>query len=194
MLYSFKTVMSLLVSTILFQSCYTKAYPDIKLTIDPNFLSLFYGVAQKDTIRFNSSNGKFKTFFISKRDSVISNKKGWFINDKPYKRLSIKFREIGTDTTILERESQLDVGKDPEFLVSGITIQFNNLYFGDTTLPLLHHDTLIINNKKFLDYYVFETSLRLKNADDVKVLYINASKGILGFKTESEEIWVNEIE
>jgi hypothetical protein len=194
MSFSFKIVMSFFVFPILLESCNSKAYPDIKLTIDPNFLSLFYAASQKDTIQFNNSNGKNKTFFIAKRDSVISNKKGWFINEKPYKRLSIKFREIGADTTILERESQLEVGKDPEFLVSGITIQFNNLYYGDTTLPLLHHDTLNLNNKKFADYYVFETSIRLKNSDDVSVLYINVSKGLLGFKTESGEIWVNESE
>jgi hypothetical protein len=175
-------------------SCSIKAYSDEKFAIAPNFLSLFNAVIEKDTIHFSSSNGGNKIFVITKVDSIISNRKGGFINERPYKVIRAYFREIGTDTTLLERATEIEAAKDPQLLISGITIHFNNLYFSDTLLPLLHHDTLDLNAKRFTNYYSFETSLNLKNPDDVKVLYISVPKGFLGFKTLSGEIWVNEME
>jgi hypothetical protein len=182
----------LFVVAISVASCYRKVYPDKKLAIDPKFLSLFNAVIKKDTIRFNGSNGNSKTFIITKVDSIISNRKGLLINERPYKVLRTYLKEIGTDTTALERANEIEVAKDPELLVSGITIHFNNLYFSDTILPRINYDTLNFNNKRFTNYYLFETSLGLKNPDDVKVLYISVPKGFLGFKTLSGEVWVNE--
>jgi len=182
----------LFVVATLFEGCYTKVYPDEKLAIGQEFLLLFYSVKNKNPMRFSSLNGRSKTFIITKADSIISNEKGWFINEKPYKLLQFEFREIGKDTVHLERENEVFVNKNPEKNQNSIAIQFNNFYYHDTILPLLHHDSLNINNKKFTEYFIFETSLHLKNPEDIKVLYINVSKGFLGFKTLSGEVWVND--
>ena len=85
----------------------------------------------------------------------------------------------------------MEVAKDAKSLLSGIAIQFNNLYFHDTLLPI-HHDTLILNDKKFTNYYLFESSLTPKRPDDVKILYMNLAKGFFGFKTLSGELWIRE--
>ncbi|HVM86680.1 MAG TPA: hypothetical protein VMT76_00735 [Puia sp.] len=188
-----KTIFILFVAAILIESCYTKVYPDDKLLIDPQFSSIFYSLIQKDSLQFSSSNNRSKMFIITKVDSIVSNEKGWFINEKPYKLLQFEFREIGKDTVRLERQNEVFVNKNPEKNQNSIAIQFNNFYYHDTILPLLHHTTFNINNKKFTDYFMFETSLHPENPDDVKVLYINVSQGFLGFETLSGEIWVNNV-
>lgn len=174
-------------------SCHTKKYSDDKLNIDPKFLTLFNSVLYKDTIRFKNASGKKKLFVIKSLDSVISNQKGWLINEEPYKLLRMNFREIGTDTTQLERENQIFVNKSPKNNENSLCIKFNNFYYySDDILPPLILDTLILINTKITNYYLFETSLVLKKPSDVKVLYMNKEKGFAGFKTLSGEIWINE--
>jgi hypothetical protein len=193
MSYLVKTITLVFLTVILFENCSTRVYPDEKLAIDSNFLSLFNSIKQKDTIRFSNLNGNGKIFIIVKVDSQISNKKGLLMNERPYKVIRAYFKEIGKDTTLLRRANEIEVAKDPQSLISAITIHFNNLYFNDTLLTL-HQDTIDLDSKKFTNYYLFETSLGLKNPDDVKVLYINRSTGFLGFKTQSGEVWINERE
>src|SRR5437764_584745 len=160
MIYPLKTVMFvLLLVAISFEGCYTKVYPDQRLAINANFLSLFNSIIRKDTIRFNSSNGVNKIFIITKVDSIISNRKAWFINEAPYKLLRSTFKEIGKDTVHLERENEIFVNKNALKNQNSIVIKFNNLFFDDTILPLLHNDTLTLNAKRFINYYSFETSL-----------------------------------
>jgi hypothetical protein len=175
-------------------SCVSKAYPDRRLAIDPDFLAIFNSVIQKDTFSFRDLIGRRKVFVITKVDSITSNERGFFINERPYKLLRMSFKEIGADTTYLERRNEISVGKDPVALVSGITIEFNNFYFGDTILSKIHQDTISLNNKKITNYYLFETSLGLRNSNDVSILYINVAKGIVGFKTVSGKFWVNEMD
>lgn len=176
-------------------SCFSKVYPDERLAIDADFLAIFNSISQKDTFSFRNTTGGRKTFVITRVDSVTSNKKGWFINEKPYKLLIMNFKEIGMDTTYLERRNEIFVNKDPATNTNSLCIKFNNFYScGDTMLPRLNHDTISLTNRKVTDYYLFETSPGLKNPNDVQDLYINVSNGFVGFKTSSGEIWVNEVE
>ena len=175
-------------------SCVSKVYPDEKLAIASNFLAIFNSVKQKDTFSFRDTTGRRKTFVITKVDSIISNEKGWFINERPYKLLRMNFKETGNDTVNLERSNEVFVNKDPEKNINSIVIQFNNFFFDDTILPPLHHDTLSLNEKKITNYYLFETSLSSNNPDDVKVLFLNVPNGIVAFKAFSGEVWLNEIE
>lgn len=186
--------MSVLFIFVMIESCGSKIYPDERLAIAPDFLTLLNFVLEEDTILFENSTGRNKSFAITEVDSIISNQKGWFMNQAPYKLIRARFREIGMDTVHLERENEMFVNKNPATNISSIGIQFNNFYFNDTILPALHFDTLILNNRRLTNYYLFETSLGLRNSNDVKILYINVTKGFLGFKTLSGEVWINEKE
>lgn len=195
MLSRYVKLLSVLFTFTLIGGCFSKVYPDERLAIDTEFLAIFNSISQKDTFSFRNTTGERKTFVITRVDSVTSNKKGWFVNEKPYKLLVINFKEIGKNTTYLERRNEIFVNKDPATNTNGLCIKFNNFYScGDTVLPRLNHDTLSLNNKKITKYYLFETSLGLKKPNDVQALYINVPKGFVGFKTSSGEVWVNEVE
>jgi len=186
--------MSILFALGMNESCVSKVYPDDRLAIDPAFSALFNSVVQKNTFSFRDTAGNRRVFVITKVDTIISNEKGWFINERPYKLLSTNFREAGQDTVDLDRGNEIFVNKYPDNNSSSIVIQFNNFYFNDTILPPLHHDVLNLNGKRLTNYYLFETSLEFKRPNDIKDLYMNPAKGFLAFKTVSGEVWINEIE
>ncbi len=196
MIYSWRvTTLSFFIAIFfLCYSCVTKVYPDERMAIDSSFKMLFNSLISKDTFAFTDLMNHRKVFAITKLDSIVSNEKGWFINQSPYKLLRIRFKDLGTDTPELDRENEIYVMKDPKTAGGSIGIQFNNFYFTDSIIPSLNHDTIDINGKKIIDYYLFETSLKLKHPDDVKELYISPVKGFIGFKTVSGEVWLNELE
>jgi hypothetical protein len=144
-------------------------------------------------MRFTDTRGRTKVFIITKIDSLIKNKKGWFINEEPCKLLTSSLKELGKDTVRLKRVNEFFVNRDPSKEINTIGIQFNNFYFHGSILPQIHQDSMTLNNRKFTNYYQFESSLGLEDADDVKVLYINTEKGFLGFKTLSGEAWLNKV-
>jgi hypothetical protein len=181
-------------SLMVMGNCASKVYPDERLVIASDFLALFNSVVEKDTFSFRNKTGSRKSFAITKIDSIISNKKGWFINERPYKLLRMNFRETGKDTVKLKRDNEVFVNKDPGKNLTSIAIQFNNFFFDDTILPQLHHDTLSFSGKKLTNYYLFETALSLTNPNDIRVLYMSGLKGFLAFKTMSGEVWLNETE
>jgi hypothetical protein len=195
MIHRYVILMLVIFTFVMIGSCVSKVYPDKRLAIAPDFLALFSSVTQKDTFSFRNASGNRKVFVITNIDSIIRNGKGWFINERPYKLLRMNFREIGDDTTRLERENEIFVNKYPDNNISSLYIKFNNFYYHrDTVLPGINHNMAGLNNEKITDYYLFETLLGLKGPNDIKTLYINGAKGFLGFKTQSGEIWMNEKE
>jgi|GEM_PF-6262994 len=170
--------------------CVTKVYPDERLAIDPVFLRLFNSLHGKDTIRFNNSSGREQVFVIGKVDSIVMNEKGWFINGAPYKILRFGIREIGRDTSLLERENTIFVNKDPLANRSTFSIEFNNfLYHVDDTLPPLNTDTIVVAGKKISNYYFFKTDIRQKGVADVKEMFLSLGTGLVAYKTLNGDEW-----
>ena len=180
------------VITFLGNSCTTEFYPNERLEIDPSLLQLFNSMVKKDSFTFKNLVGVRKKFLITEMDSIIRNTKGWFTHSAPYKDLWINFKEIGNDTTSLERSNDLLVHKDPIKNVSRLYIEFNNFYFSTSTLPLLSRDTLILNGIKVANYYYFETKILSKDSSSIEELYMTPEKGFIGFKTLSGETWLRE--
>ena len=173
-------------------SCNTDFYPTEKLKIDSSFLQLFNSVSEKDTFTFENSIGSKKVFLITRIDSILRNKKGWFTNSAPYKELWLSFKEIGYDTTLLERPNMLLVHKNPTTNTNSIVIAFNNLHYSSNKLPVINHDTITANMGKINDYYFFETKLWSEDSRSIKELYMSPQKGFIGFNTMAGEVWLRE--
>lgn len=173
-------------------SCSTKVYEDEKFNIDSGFLAIFKTISQKDTVQFtNASQTKTKYLFVAGIDSFTLNRKGWFINARPFKRITMHLGESPGDTLVLGGEDEIELVKDPAVSGSGISIHFDNLYFSDSSLPVLRHDTVRLNDKRISGFYVFNTQLIPRHPSDVSALYVSPKEGFLGFKLNSGEIWVN---
>jgi hypothetical protein len=170
-------------------ACSTKAYPDEKFVFDSNIRAVFLSASSADTLYFVNDKARQK-IFIAEVDSILKNKKGGLMDPIPYKMLRVRFREIGKDTLSLERESEMFINKYPNESKTSYSLRFNNFAFNDSILPPLSKDTLNINGLKIYNYYIFETSLGSRNADDINTLYVTKEKGIVAFKTRSEEYWI----
>lgn len=192
-------VFCLVIIIILYERCrgcfhIEKVYPDESLEITPEFSAFFYSLIRRDTFSFINGIGERKLFVVNKVDSIISNTKGSFINERPYKILIMNFKEFGKDTVHLRRTNEVFVNKYPDNGINSLCIKFNNFYFiKDSVLPQVSRDTILLNGQVINNYYLLETSLRLDNGDDVEFLYISIPEGIIGFTTLSGEVWIREI-
>ncbi len=158
------------------------------MSIDPAFLKVFNAISKDKTLVFTNA-GRKKAFEISEPDSIIHDKKGGFMAGGPYKDLIISINETGTDTLELDRPNKIFVHRDPEKDINGISINFGNLWYHEEYLPKLLADTMF-NETVFNDMYVFRTSIKSKQKDDVITLFVSENDGIVAFETYCNEIWL----
>ncbi len=102
-------------------NCTTKVYPESMLSIDSSFLSLYKVMTNSDSLVFINGIQK-KLFVIGRKDSIINNSKGYFINSRPYKTLKTKFVLVGNDMNE-DEESEILVNKDPEKQENSVRIK-----------------------------------------------------------------------
>lgn len=201
-MYKFRFIVIILISFTIFffiqkiNSCFRikKPHPNEEMEISPAYSSIFYSIIRNDTFSFNNNKGLKKVFVIINVDSIVSNSKGPFINERPYKLLRMNFRELGEDTVPLTRSNEVFINKYPDNGLHSLFIQFNNFYYSkDSVLPLIHLDTLVINGKAIASFYLLKSSLKLYHKDDVELLFVSISEGIVGFKTLSGEFWMRDL-
>jgi hypothetical protein len=82
-------------------SCTTKYVSDKELEIDSTFLCVFKSMSNNKLLVFKDNHNNIVTYKISEIDSVIRNKKGWFINSAPNKELTVAISEIYQGRTVL---------------------------------------------------------------------------------------------
>jgi hypothetical protein len=186
---------ALIYAMVVLNGCTRKYVPDEKLAFDPKFREVFTAFTLKDTLRFQGTSGRIKTYVIA-LDSITENTKGWFINGAPYKLLRLNFQEIGTATPTARRENVVWVNKNPLENNNTIHVGFNNMWHLDTLLQEPNSDTIILNDKKFTNYYSFNSRIAPQPDDDAKynddayTVFVSITKGFFGYKTNSNECWV----
>jgi hypothetical protein len=196
---SILVILSLIIAIILYERCkgcfyVEKVYPEERMEIDPEFSAFFYSLIRSDSFSFINEIGERKLFVINNVDSIISNTKGSFINERPYKTLIMNFSQYGKDTVHLYRSNDAFVNIYPDNGINSLCIKFNNFYFiKDSVLPQTIEDTLLFNGQIISNYYLLKTSLNLKHRDDVEFLYISIPRGIFAFTTLSGEFWMREL-
>jgi len=175
---------------IMSHSCTTKYVPDKELEIDSTFLSVFKSISNNKLLVFKDKNNNRVTYKISKIDSVIRNKKGWFINSAPNKELKVTISEIYEGRTVLnEYYNECVVTREPFENKSYFIVNFNNIQYINDSLPELKKDTITITGSKFTNYYLFESSIEPENKNEIKELYISPKDGIIAYKMFSDEFW-----
>lgn len=178
------------VALIFNSGCSTTAFPEERINIDKAFIDFFGLTTLSDTMVFHNGEGKERIFIISSVDSSKLNKKGWFINGGCYNRYTCHFNELGDDTLRTVRNNEISVSKAPESNQNGLYIQFGNLDFYDTILPIINADTIVLNTKYFSNYYLIKTRHFPISTGDIIELYINRQTGLVALKTSNGEVWL----
>jgi hypothetical protein len=181
-----------LILIFIFSSCQTKIYSEEKLAIDNSYLKLFNAISKKDTITFQDSLKNIRRYIIISRDSIISNQRGLFINEKPYKLLRIKFIGILNLNSNSASTGEVFVSKDPERNLNSLYIQFNNfqVFTHESLLNFVNHYKNI-TNKDSSTVYEFHTKIlsNLNKPDDIESLYASPVSGIIAIVTKSGGLW-----
>ncbi len=181
-------------------SCLWKAYPDEKFIIDDSFRNLVIPYHLGDTLIFKSSKNEFDSFLITKIDSVIENKKGFFINARNQKRIFISYRQIPLDkwahsriemgpdntheTKISEDATLIDIIRFPDNETTELYFNFK-IFYGCriTKIDPIHLDTLDINGLRFTSFNKIQyCDEDLKKPTDIKYVYSTISKGIIAYQ------------
>jgi hypothetical protein len=91
--------------------CAEKAYPDEQFAFSAKYLALIRPYMLGDTIVFKSKGQQADTIIITKIDSTITNTKGGFMSQRPYKIIQIYCRQFPFERLDYNRQST-----DPNFV------------------------------------------------------------------------------
>ena len=171
-------------------SCKKKVYPLEKFKMNQKLQSFYYAIARNKELYFISPN-KEKKYFKIVVDSLFNNEDTTgFMRGIGARALMMSIKEIGSDTVAVERKNEIMLVKVANRKPTDIHINFCNLMYYDTILPNIIHDTLIIQSKKFCEYYEFKSFLNPRSTDFIEKLYATPNQGIIGFKSIKGEMWL----
>jgi len=192
----------------IFYSCSQKAaFPDERFEFSDKYLSLIAPYKIGDTLIFENALHEAEAFVITKLDSSILNEKGWFINARPYKNISLSYNQFpskkwthekikrdANNNVIMatyEDDDLILLGIDPETNEQSCHFSFKNfrgwIGNGDTlfSTPIIF-DALTINKY----YKVENVALDLvKNPTDIKSIYITNDKGLVAYQDQKGNWW-----
>jgi hypothetical protein len=166
-------------------SCLWREYPAEKYIISQKYRNLISSFRAGDTLKFQDGKGNLSTFLIQKIDSTLHDKRGYFINAKEYKDISITCHELANARPGFEDYHLLTIVKDPTMDSTGFDLRLKNFYGIDTTYPfVLHKDTAIANNLRFTDYYFFRARnyFEQKDPNSVTQIYMTNQDGIVAYR------------
>lgn len=195
---------------LLLTSCDYQAFPEEKFRIDNLFRELIKPYHPGDTLVFKSSKNEIDSILITKIDSAINNRKGYFINARNSKHISVRYRqfpidhwshsriEMGANNSekkeITEDASLLDILRFPD--TESTILYFNFRIFlgcGLSDLKPMHHDTLSVNGTLFKNCYKIDYCEDRDDHDLATTLvsvYSTVADGIVAYQYADGTWWV----
>lgn len=175
----------ILILAVFISSCYWRKYPSEKYDISQKYRDLISSFKEGDTLKFEDNNGSLSSYLIQKIDSTLHDKRGYFINAKEDKDISITCHELANARHGYEDYYLVTIVKDPEMDFVGFDLRLKNFYGRDTTYPFVpNKDTVIANNLRFTDYYFFRARNyhEQKDPNSVSQIYMTKQDGIIAYK------------
>lgn len=118
------------ISTLL--SCEQKAFPDERLVFTPMYRNLINPYHTGDTLFFTNETGEVTRISITGTDSITSNSKGSFINERPYKYININCEYLDYKNPKTRDSSLVYINKFPDNQEQSCHFSFMN-FRGDLT-------------------------------------------------------------
>ena len=192
-----------------FIGCTSKTFPDEKFSINDTITRLLNNFKAKDTFFFQNGKNDREFFVITQIDTILSNTKGYFINSRSQKSISVYYKQILSNTlpqlqsekqytsktasNAIEDAKLIEVTKYPDDQTLFINFsfkKFSGLSKGD--LGNLFTDTIRVNDHYFTKYYKIKNSFAylLKDSTEVKAIYLKLDKGIVAFEQLNNEWWI----
>lgn len=204
-----KTSCMILLLCLFCTSCYWNAFPDSKYEIQKSFRDLVSCYKTGDTIIFKSSTNLIDSFIISSIDSATNNKKGFFINARNSKTITVHYRQIPIDKW---KRHWIEMGPNnaekKERSEDGILISIERFPDNETTayyfnfkefrclkneVPELITDSLQLNGYQLTNYYRIENcTFRSERSESIQLCFSTIGKGLVAFKTNDGIYWTKQ--
>ena len=190
-------------------SCFWDAYPNDKYSFDKDLRALVKNYKVGDTLTFKNLTNSIETFIITKIDSANNNKKGFFINARNSKSLTVFYKqfpvdkwqrhwtEMGTNNSdkkeLSEYGTLISIEKFPDNGTSDYYFNFKEFRCSNSELPKLNTDTLILDKYSFTNYYKIDNcNIKSDIPNAIQSCYSTVDKGLVAFKTNSGEVWTRQ--
>ena len=182
--------------SVTISSCFQQVFPEEKLVFSPKYLNLITPYKVGDTLKFEDSLHQIEIFAITKVDSIIFNKKGWFINARPYKEVSISYNQfpkkqwVDANTNADNKLVLLTIYPDNQ--EQSCDFSFKNfrgsIQNGKDTIS---STSVSVNSLPLSNYYKVENVADdlAKSSDDIKTIYITSDKGIIAYQNQKGKWW-----
>ena len=193
---------------IFFSSCTYEPYPKEKYVIGESYRNLIKAYSLGDTLIFKSSHNIIDSFVISGIDSAINDRKGYFIDVRNSKSISVTYRQIPVDKWQfrwlegkgdgkLHEHSEdgtfISIVKFPDTEETEYYYNFKEFRCSKNETPKLNKDTIKVGGLKITNYYKIEScTVSSQNSNALKVCFSTVDKGLAAFITNDEIVWTRQ--
>jgi hypothetical protein len=154
---------------------------------------------------FKSSENNIDSFVISNIDSIINDRKGYFINTRNSKSISVHYRQIPVDkwqwrwtdgdknVEHSEDGTFIDIIRFAESEKTEYYFNFKEFRCSKNEIPKLLTDTIELNHFKLTNYYKINNCQVQSNSPyAIQVCYSSLRKGLVAFKTNEGIYWTRQ--
>ena len=180
---------------IFLTSCYYRKYPAEKYIISQKYRNLISSFKAGDTLKFHDDKENYSLYLIQKIDSTLHDKRGYFINARELKDITIAVHELTNARRGYEDYYLIILNKYPDEDSATFDLNLKNFYGIDTTYPFsLNKDTVTANNLRFTDYYLFRARnySEQKDSNSVSQIYMTDQDGIIAYRCLNGVWWTKE--
>jgi hypothetical protein len=131
-------------------------------------------------------------FHITKIDSILHDKRGFFINAREYKDLRIECEELAATDERHEKYDLFLITKYAHTDTPLFSVRLKGFYDNHPDDPfVLQRDTVLANNISFTNYYSFRPYNYDAQKDPASVvkIYISPGKGIVAYRYLNGAWW-----
>jgi hypothetical protein len=190
-------------------SCFWNAYPDDKYSFDKNLRALVNCYKVGDTLVFKNSVDSIETFVITNIDSTTNNKKGFFINARNFKSITVFYKQFPVDKwqrhwtemgannsekkELSEDGTLITIEKFPDTGTGDYYFNFKEFRCSNSEIPKLYTDTIILDKLSLTDYFKIDNCYIYSDIpNSIQVCYITVDKGLVAFNTKNGELWTRQ--
>jgi hypothetical protein len=176
-------------------SCGSKAFPDERFNFSPMYRNLVSPYRIGDTLHFTNENRGIRRIRITGTDSIVSNWKGGFMSQRPYKVI-----QVYCDALDFHRKNARDtdfvlINKYPDSLKQSCHFSVMNFrgQIGDGPDSIISefHPT---GGKIFSNCFVIRNvaSDLVEGDDDIEYIFVQQASGVIAFKSYRGDLWVKQ--
>lgn len=189
------TAASILIIIYLLPSCGSKAFPDERFNFSPRYRGLISPYRIGDTLSFTNETLGTRSIRITRIDSIITNSKGGFMSQRPYKIIKVYGRPLDYRPFDVNDSSFASINIYPDSLEqSGYFSIMNFRGWIENGNDSVIAELQLPGDRSYSNCFVSRNVAEdlVKGKDDIEYMYVQDTAGVVALKSYRGEWWVRE--